>query len=246
MDQKALKTSMKQRIAIIVIAILLLGSTIAAYVAIVVSSSKSNSGTSELEEKYTAVRTEINDYSVVLSNTYFDTLASYRSEVKAYNAESANSVGIQKTDLLEGTGRELVADDLNYFAYYIGWCPDETIFDSSFDDASNPTSLKAPLYAGQGLIAGWNEGVIGMKIGGVREIQMPGELAYGESREICGMTNSPLKFIVMPIVDDKLSELETKLENVYAQLVQAYYSSNAASGATSGSTSGSASSSSAQ
>lgn len=226
MEQKALKTSTSQRIIIAVIAILLLGSTIAAYVAIVASSGK-KTDTSKLEEEYTAIQTKVNEYSTTLSSQYFDTFSSFRSAVKAYNAESANAVGVQKTDLKEGTGRELAADDLNYFAYYIGWCPDETVFDSSFDNFSNPTSLKAPIYAGQGLIEGWNQGVIGMKIGGVREIQMPGELAYGSSREICGTTNSPLKFIVMPIVDNHLSELESELENVYGQLVQAYYSSNA-------------------
>ncbi|MBR3233292.1 FKBP-type peptidyl-prolyl cis-trans isomerase [Candidatus Saccharibacteria bacterium] len=144
--------------------------------------------------------------------------------VKAYNAEAANSVGVQKTDLKEGTGRELTTGDLDYYAYYIGWCADETVFDSSFNDFDNPTSLKAPLYAGQGLIEGWNEGVVGMKLGGVREITMPGELAYGESREICGGTNSPLKFIVLPLLeDDKLATLNGELQEIYMQIMSKYY-----------------------
>lgn len=227
MDQNLLKTSIKQRIIIALIAVLLLGSTIAAYVAIVISSN-TKTDTSELEEQYTAKQTEINDYALVLSGIYFDDFAAQKSRVKAYNAESANAVGVQKTDLKEGDGRELTTGDLNYFAYYIGWCPDETVFDSSFDNFENPTSLSAPIYAGQGLIEGWNEGVIGMKINGIREIQMPGELAYGESREICGTTNSPLKFIVMPVTDDKLISLQSELENIYAQIVNAYYSSNSA------------------
>ena len=235
MDEKLLKTSAKQRIITILIAVLLLGSTIAAYVAIVVSSG-SKADTTALEEKYNNKQAEINEYAVSLSEQYFDTFSPYRSNIKAYNAEAANSVGVQKTDLKEGTGRELTSGDLAYFAYYIGWCPDETIFDSSFDNNDNPTSLKAPLYAGMGLIEGWNEGVIGMKLGGVREIQIPGELAYGESQEICGTTNSPLKFIVMPVTDDKLMTLESELESVYSELINAYYSSSSNS-ATSGSAS---------
>ncbi|MBR3263909.1 FKBP-type peptidyl-prolyl cis-trans isomerase [Candidatus Saccharibacteria bacterium] len=226
MDPNSLKTSWKRRIVIIVIAILLLGSTIATYVGIVVSSgNKSNSSTSELEEQYTDKQAEINNYAVTLSDKYFSSFANYRSEVKAYNAEAANSVGVHTRDLLEGTGRELATGDLEYYAYYIGFCPDESVFDSSFNDYNNPTQLLAPIYAGQGLIQGWNAGVVGMKIGGVREIQMPGEQAYGDSREICGMTNAPLKFIVMAIEDEKLNELNNEFEQLYAEIVSRYYNS---------------------
>ena len=232
MDEQLLKTSAKQRIVIILIAVLLLGSTIAAYVAIVVSSG-AKTDTSKLEEEYTAKQTEINEYATTLSSTYFKDFSGYKSRIKAYNAEKANSVGVQKTDLKEGTGRELASGDTAYFAYYIGFCPDESIFDSSFDNNDNPTALKAPLYAGQGLIEGWNEGVIGMKLGGVREIQIPGELAYGESQEICGMTNSPLKFIVMPITDEKLMSYEAELEEIYSKLLNAYYSNSDSSSSSS-------------
>ena len=227
MDPKSLKTTVKQRIIISLIAVLLLGSTIATYVGIVLSNGNSgSSSTSQLEDEYTNKQAEINEYAVTLSGKYFDTFSKYRSEVKAYNAEAANSVGVRTRDLLEGTGRELATGDLEYYAYYIGFCPDESIFDSSFNDKDNPTQLTTPIYAGQGLIEGWNTGVVGMKIGGVREIQMPGEQAYGESREICGMTNSPLKFIVMAIEDEKLSQLNGELENIYGELINRYYGSN--------------------
>ncbi|MBR5409021.1 FKBP-type peptidyl-prolyl cis-trans isomerase [Candidatus Saccharibacteria bacterium] len=235
MDQKALKTSWKQRLIIIIIAILLLGSTFATYILIVLSNNNSSSNNlSKLQDDYTAKQVEINNRGAELSNVYFDVFKNFRSNVKAYNAEAVNSTGVQKTDLKEGDGRELTTGDLNYFAYYIGWCPDESVFDSSFDDFSNPTALTAPIYAGQGLIEGWNEGVVGMKIGGVREIAIPGELAYGESREICGTTNSPLKFIVMPITDETLFNLNNELEQIYAQLVNAYYSTSGNSSSAAG------------
>ena len=231
MDEKLLKTSVTQRIWIIVITILLLGSTIATYVCIVASSGSKNSASqSELETQYAQKQEEISAYSEVLSSKYIMDLASTRSEVKAYNAENANSTGVQKTDLKEGTGRELVTGDLNYFAYYIGWCADESVFDSSFNDFANPTSLKVPLYAGQGLIEGWNEGVVGMKLGGIREITVPGELAYGQNREICGGYNSPLKFIILALEeDDKLGTLNQDLQGLYTQLMQAYYQSQSTS-----------------
>lgn len=227
MDQSELKTSLKQRIVIAAIAILLLGSTIATYILIVLSSSNSGDAKlNKLQDDYTAKQVEINEYSQTLSSKYFDTMNSFRSEVRAYNAEAANSTGVKKTDLKEGDGRELTTGDLDYFAYYIGWCPDESIFDTTFNDKDNPTALNVPIYAGQGLIEGWNEGVVGMKVGGVREITIPGELAYGDSKEICGMTNAPLKFVIMPITDDKLHQLNNELENIYGELVQAYYNSS--------------------
>lgn len=237
MDQSELKTTTKQRIIIAAIAVLLLGSTIATYILIVISGS--NSGDAKLEklqEEYTAKQVEVNEYGTELSSKYFDELNSYRSRVKGYNAEAVNSQGVQKTDLKEGSGKELSSGDTAYFAYYIGWCADETIFDSSFNSSSEPTSLAVPIYAGQGLITGWNEGVIGMKVGGVREIAIPGELAYGETREICGTTNAPLKFIIMPVAEEKLFTLNAELEDIYARLIEAYYSSSAYSNAvTSGS-----------
>lgn len=223
MDEKLLKTSLKQRIIISIIAILLLGSTIATYVAIVAANGGGSDDSSELETRYSEKAAEMNTYAATLSDQYFDEFSSYKSRIKSYNAESANSTGVKKNDLKEGTGKELASGDTDYFAYYIGWCPDESVFDSSLDDVKNPTSLKNPLYAGQGLIAGWNQGVIGMKIGGIREITIPGELAYGDSQEICGTTNSPLKFIVMVIEDDKLSKLNTELNDIYSELINSHY-----------------------
>ncbi|MBQ3325883.1 FKBP-type peptidyl-prolyl cis-trans isomerase [Candidatus Saccharibacteria bacterium] len=230
MDEKYIKTSITQRIWIIIIAILLLGSTIATYVAIVASSNTSDTGSqSSLEKAYAEKQEEISAYATSLSDRYFEEFAGVRNQVKAYNAEAANSAGVQKKDIKIGDGRELVTGDLNYFAYYIGWCADESVFDSSFNDFANPASLKVPLYAGQGLIEGWNEGVVGMKLGGIREITMPGELAYGDSREICGGLNSPLKFIILAIEeDDKLGTMNQELQDIYTRLMQAYYQNNSA------------------
>lgn len=230
MQEKELRTSTKQRIVIIVIAILTLVSTILAYLLIVLAGNKSENNVADdpelvaLEEEYNAKQSEYNEYSATLASQYFDEFNSYRSQVKAYNATTANSDGLKTVDLKEGTGRELAEDDTDYFAYYIGWCADESVFDSSFNDSDSPTTLNAPLYAGVGLIEGWNQGVLGMKIGGVREISIPAELAYGDTQEICGGTNSPLKFIVMPITDEQLSNLNNELEEIYGRMYAKYMS----------------------
>lgn len=231
MDQKALKTSWKQRIVIILIAVFMLGSTLATYIAIVIASNKKsdnkdNPELTKLEEEYSAKQSEINEYSSELAKKYFDEFKEYKSNVKSYNAETVNKNGLTTKDLKKGSGKKLEEGDKDYLAYYIGFCADESIFDSSFDDANSPTTLNAPLPAATGLIEGWNQGVIGMRIGGVRELSIPGELAYGDSQEICGGTNSPLKFIVMPIEDEKLSKLNNELENIYNKMMEQYSNNN--------------------
>lgn len=228
MQEKELRTTTKQRIVIVIIAVLTLVSTILAYMLIVLAgnkSSNSNENSPEmaaLQEEYNKKQSEVNEYAATLSSQYLSELASYKSRVKAYNAATVNSEGLKTVDLKEGTGRELAEDDKDYFAYYIGWCADESIFDSSFNDKENPTALNAPLSANMGLIEGWNQGVIGMKIGGVRELSIPAELAYGDAQEICGSTGSPLKFVVMPIADEKLTTYYNELNEIYGKMVQLY------------------------
>ena len=235
MDEKSLKTSWKQRAVILAIAILLLGSTIFAYVFIVLSGN-SGSSTSEQEalieklaDEYDAKGKEVEAAAVPLSERYLDGFKGYLSEVKAYNSATANSAGLEIKDLKEGSGKTLAENDLEYVAYYIGWCADGSIFDSSFnfedeDTKKNPVSLKAPIYAAIGLIEGWNQGVIGMKVGGVRQITMSGDLAYGDNNQVCGgEPNTPLKFIVMPIDDTDMVNLNRDLEDIYLQLYYAYY-----------------------
>lgn len=60
--------------------------------------------------------------------------------------------------------------------HYTGWLTDGTKFDSS-KDRDDPFSF--PLGRGR-VIAGWDEGVEGMKIGGTRKLTIPAKLGYGE------------------------------------------------------------------
>jgi len=228
MDEKELKTSPKQRFFIILIAILMLGSIIAGYVAIILNNGGSSSSDSKVDEakiaEYQAAYDEVSNKVADASKKYFDKLVKYKSEVKAYNESSANEGGVQAKDLAKGDGRTIAENDSEYLAYYIGWCADETIFDSSFDDSANPTKLKSfiDLKSNQ-LIEGWYTGMKGAKIGGVREITIPSELAYGEG-EICGGTNKPIKFIVMPIArEGEMADLADELSLAMNKLQYAYY-----------------------
>ena len=224
MEEKELKTSVGQRIAIGVIAFLMLGSIVASYAAIIVgnsSSSSSNSGLSDERMKYYE-----ENYAEKLaafkeaSSGEFSTFSPYISEVKAYNEASANEGDVvSKRDLITGAGRELEVKDIDYLAFYVGWCADETIFDSSFDSSTNPTAFATALdltffseVYGSDLIEGWYQGLYGMKLGGIREITIPGKLAYGDSQEVCGGYNKPLKFMIMAVANE--GELSTAMNDL--------------------------------
>ena len=234
MNESSLKTSWRQRLVIIVIAVLLLGATVATYISIVLSgggsaTQKNEDQIAQLSEQYEAKNAELEAAAKPFSDKYFPVFSKYQSEVKAYN-ETAATNGVLKTeDLLVGTGKQLTDGDKDYLAYYVGWCADGTVFDSSFDNTGkeseqDATSLKAPLDPSGGLIDGWEQGVIGMKLGGVRVITMNGELGYADSREICGGYNKPLKFLVMPIAsDENIVKLTKELSDLWMQLIMAYY-----------------------
>lgn len=228
MDEKELKTSTKQRVFIILIAILMVGSIIASYAAIVISGSQgSSSDTPEVDEakiaEYQAEYEKKSSELKELSKDDFKRFVSHKGEVvKAYNEASANEGGVQTRDIEKGSGDKVTSD--NYLAYYVGWCADETVFDSSFDNAESPTAFKGVLDPSVGLIEGWTKGVEGMRIDGIREVTIPGELAYGDSQEICGGTNKPLKFMIMAKAKEgKLAELAKEMTELQMRIQYAYY-----------------------
>ena len=232
MDEKELKTSPKQRFFIILIAILMVGSIVAGYAAIVISGSQSSStsstSTSEIDEakiaEYEAAYNEIKAEFTEKTQSDFDRFIKYKSKVTAFNETTANADGVKVEDVEVGTGKEITEDDTNYLAYYVGWCADESIFDSSYNDNTNPTGFEKILDASVGMIEGWTLGVEGMKLDGIRIITIPGELAYGDSMEICGGTNKPLKFMVMAKEKtDDLSDLSSRLDEAYLRLQYANY-----------------------
>ena len=79
-------------------------------------------------------------------------------------------------DLIEGTGDEAAAGH-TVSAHYAGWTfSGGEEFDSSWNRG-------APLDFGLGrgqVIAGWDQGIVGMKVGGRRQLTIPSDLAYGD------------------------------------------------------------------
>ena len=78
-------------------------------------------------------------------------------------------------DMEVGTGIEAANGD-RVTVHYTGWLIDGTKFDSSIDRGQ---PFVFSLGAGQ-VIQGWDRGVRGMQVGGVRKLTIPPELAYGD------------------------------------------------------------------
>ena len=82
--------------------------------------------------------------------------------------------GLQYEDIKEGTGAVATAGN-RVVVHYTGWLTDGTKFDSS-KDRNEPFDFN--LGRGE-VIKGWDEGVQGMKVGGIRKLTIPANLGYG-------------------------------------------------------------------
>jgi FKBP-type peptidyl-prolyl cis-trans isomerase FkpA len=92
---------------------------------------------------------------------------------------SAN-VPFSTTDLQVGTGRE-AANGGRLIVNYTGWLYSSSAPDNKgaqFDTSIGRGPYPFVLGAGQ-VIRGWDQGIVGMRIGGVRRLVIPPELAYG-------------------------------------------------------------------
>ena len=108
------------------------------------------------------------------------------TEAAAAPADAPASTGtetmaLQKTDLAPGSGAEIKSGQ-TALVHYTGWLYDAAApenkgkkFDSSVD-RNEP--FEFPVGAGM-VIKGWDEGVVGMKVGGKRRLVIPPEMGYG-------------------------------------------------------------------
>lgn len=92
-------------------------------------------------------------------------------------SENKSESGLLYEDLITGDGEEATGSGQTAIVHYTGWLEDGSKFDSSLD-RNEPFSF--PLACGM-VIKGWDDGVIGMKVGGKRKLTIPPELGYGES-----------------------------------------------------------------
>lgn len=192
------QTKPSQRVLFAVILILMVVSTVGMYVGSVMGlmnpspeEQASRDEIAEFQRRFDEYKKWSQKMADKYSQQYYEQFKAYQNVNEAYNAASVKE--LKTKDLKVGDGAELAADT-PYQAFYLGWLPSGEVFDGSFDG----DKLKMPIEGGN-LITGWNEGIVGMKIGGVRELTIPADKAYGEAGSGKIPANSPIKFVIMAI-----------------------------------------------
>lgn len=108
--------------------------------------------------------------------------------------------GLKIIDLKVGRGTAAKNGE-NAEVQYTGWLTSCQQFDSS----RSPGRTSFTVQIGQGqVIAGWDEGLLGMKVGGKRKLIIPSELAYGTQ----GQTDQTTGAQVIPPNADLIFEIE--------------------------------------
>ena len=87
---------------------------------------------------------------------------------------STTPSGLVIEEIIVGEGDTAAAGQF-VTVHYTGWLTDGQKFDSS-KDRDDPFQFH---LGGRQVIAGWDEGVQGMKIGGTRKLTIPPQLGYG-------------------------------------------------------------------
>jgi FKBP-type peptidyl-prolyl cis-trans isomerase FkpA len=106
---------------------------------------------------------------------------------------------LKKIDVKQGSGKEALSGS-PVVVHYTGWLYDPSKPDGKGNkfDSSRDRQVPFGFFLGAGkVIKGWDEGVVGMKVGGQRTLIIPSSMAYGD-RAVGGVipANSTLIFDV--------------------------------------------------
>jgi FKBP-type peptidyl-prolyl cis-trans isomerase FkpA len=115
----------------------------------------------------------------------------------------SNFAAFSQTDLTVGTGGDAVTGRL-LTVNYTGWFYGESRPDKKgpvFDSSAGGDPFQFTLGAGD-VIAGWDQGLQGMRVGGVRRLVVPPSLAYGSVR------NGPIPPNATLVFEIELLEVE--------------------------------------
>lgn len=126
-----------------------------------------------------------------IMNLFQKNIMNQNSTASVVNSQSTNNNGVIISDVMVGQGAE-VKTGQSVSVHYILSLADGTIVQNS-KDFGQP--FKFTFGAGQ-VIPGWEMGFAGMKVGGVRIITIPPELAYGPNQVGPIPPNSTLVFTI--------------------------------------------------
>lgn len=218
-----------QRVGILIITIVTVVGTIGSFGVMVMAQKERSGLQSQLasaqatyQKERSAYQAKVDAQSKQLSDQYYGQFIAFKDRVGKFDIDSVKS--LQKADLVAGSGAD-ITDTTNFSAYYIGWDATGNVFDQSIDASKN--QLKAPFAITSGLkntsvIDGWKEGLTGMKIGGVRELTIPSDKAYGQAGSNGIPANMPLKFVVMAIETPPIIPQTPELQAAQSAYLDAY------------------------
>lgn len=96
---------------------------------------------------------------------------------------ASNVTSLQTVDVVVGTGTE-ATNGRNVSVHYTGWLYSQTAADhhgSKFDSSRDRGQPFGFVLGASQVIKGWDQGVLGMKVGGQRTLTIPPSLGYGST-----------------------------------------------------------------
>ena len=122
-------------------------------------------------------------------------------------------------DLYVGSGKTVAEGDQVTVNYIGSLADDGEIFDSSYKSGDSQT--ESSTFALDRVIAGWSEGLLGMKVGGQRRLSIPAYLAYGQEGHPDGgvPADSDLIFQIelLDVIKPATEEPEPEIKDPQAQ-----------------------------
>jgi len=134
----------------------------------------------------------------------------FNTNTSASPAPTPDIVELQAQELRVGTGSAEVKQGDIITVHYRGYLMDSSVFDSSYE---RNAPLSVEVGAG-GVIPGFEQAVVGMKVGGQRRILIPSDLAYGAQGRGNIPPNADIAFdIELLSIDSPVSPTPTEEEN---------------------------------
>lgn len=180
-------TKKGQRIGILIITIVMTVGTLGSFLGIILQNKNSAADQTDQAAAYEQYKKQVEEQAAA-NVAASKPLVGYSTNT--FDKSGVKSLGVEI--LKQGDGAVLKPDSsikINYF----GWTSDGKIFDSS-----NKNGTATPIELSlSGVIAGWTEGLTGVKVGSVVKLTIPSDKAYGStgSEPTIG-PDEPLQFIV--------------------------------------------------
>lgn len=174
-----------QKVGIWIIAITMLVGTIGTYFLFILANENDQRQAQEQQEELRELQEE--------QERLQERMALPAEPLPGYKAKPFDEdvTSLEKEDLKKGEGKEVTSSSevtVNYF----GWLSDGEIFDST-NRGGEVEPIDLPI---DGVIEGWQEGLVGAKEGTVRKLYVPSDMGYGPQGSASIPPDAPLAFII--------------------------------------------------